>query len=151
LEVNDDGLAARRRQRGLQFPSSPNYAHICDHFYLDCGYEDLSISSDYRLDLPESDRERQQHISYLYHAGRCKLNHCLVKTDSGFKGSGPYLTRPGDVVVVILGGAFCVMLRPHRIMYRLLGEVDLQGAMQGELIKNGERETIIGLQMFDLC
>ncbi|KAH7131259.1 hypothetical protein EDB81DRAFT_660001 [Dactylonectria macrodidyma] len=75
-------------------------------------------------------------------------NRTFITTKDGRMGVGSYLARPGDIVVVMFGAPFCLLLRPVGHQYRLVGDAYIHGIMHGELVEglaqeNEERFEII--------
>lgn len=64
------------------------------------------------------------------------VNRRLFATDNGHLGMGPRQMAPGDVVVILWGGAvpFVLRRRPQGDGYWLIGECYVHGVMFGELI-----------------
>jgi hypothetical protein len=56
----------------------------------------------------------------------------LCTTDTGYICLVPKTVKRGDVVVVLLGCNFPVLLRPDKDMYRVVGECYVHGLMEGE-------------------
>ncbi|KIW00685.1 uncharacterized protein PV09_07869 [Verruconis gallopava] len=79
------------------------------------------------------------------------VNYSFFDTENGFMGIGAYHLKPGDVVTILQGGAFCLVLRPKGEHYQLLGEAYVYGAMEGELVKEDDDGNPIGLQEFGIC
>jgi hypothetical protein len=66
-------------------------------------------------------------------------------------GLGPFFSKPGDVAVVLFGGAMCFVLRPHGLHYELIGDAYVQGAMTGECVKDFMDSTMPIGEKFILC
>lgn len=58
----------------------------------------------------------------------------LITTTTGYIGLTPEDVETGDIVAVILGCDFPVLLRPFGTMYRVVGECYIHGIMSGELL-----------------
>ncbi|KAH6675831.1 heterokaryon incompatibility protein [Halenospora varia] len=62
----------------------------------------------------------------------------------GYLGMGPLMTRPGDVIVVLLGARVPYVLRPvGDRKFFLLGEAYCDGVMDGEILTRRTRELFI--------
>ena len=69
----------------------------------------------------------------------------LVTMDTGFLGLATETALKGDVVVVLFGCNFPVILRPFGNLFKYIGECYVQGLMQGEAIialEQGEYQPI---------
>jgi len=63
-------------------------------------------------------------------------NRTFIVMDNGRLGVGPYLAREGDIVAVLFGAMFCLVLRPvGQQQYRLVGDAYIHGVMHGELVE----------------
>ena len=67
-------------------------------------------------------------------------NRCVFVTERGNLGMGPYAMKVGDMIVVLLGSPFCLVLRrtEDSDKYKLVGDAYVHGAMEGEFIKDVE-------------
>ena len=63
----------------------------------------------------------------------------MITTEKGFLGLAPEAVQKGDVVVIVYGCNFPVVLRRHGDMYRVIGESYVDGIMDGELMEATER------------
>lgn len=68
-----------------------------------------------------------------------RSNYCLQRrffiTPTGRMGLGPYILRPGDLVVILKGGPWPFILRNGNDGdYKLLGQTYVRGIMQGEVV-----------------
>ncbi|KAI1145511.1 HET-domain-containing protein [Nemania diffusa] len=71
----------------------------------------------------------------------------LMTTESGLLGMGPEEARPGDIVAVLFGCSFPVLLRPTgRGTYRLVKPCYVHGLMEGEAIQQYEEGTLKGVE-----
>jgi hypothetical protein len=77
--------------------------------------------------------------------------HCFFETDHGRMGLGPFDSKPGDVVAVLLGGSLCFILRPRGDFFEMIGEAYIQGLMDGQAIEKDEEGNILSLRDFVLC
>jgi hypothetical protein len=59
----------------------------------------------------------------------------LVTTENGYLGLGVNAIQPGDKVFILLGSKSPVALRPSPDGYKVVGEMYLQGVMNGEAMK----------------
>ncbi|EME45912.1 hypothetical protein DOTSEDRAFT_51529 [Dothistroma septosporum NZE10] len=64
-------------------------------------------------------------------------NRTFFATDTGHSGSGPKLTRKGDVAFIMLGGEFVHVLRPVKDDYLYVGAAYVDGMMNGEVFDLG--------------
>jgi hypothetical protein len=89
---------------------------------------------------------RCMHLALLSLAKRA-----LITTETGYLGLAPVAVRSGDVLAILLGCNFPVVLRPYRDdLYQVVGECYVHGLMDGEILsqKNDENPP---LQEFVLC
>ena len=68
------------------------------------------------------------------------LNRRMLMTNTNHIDIGPKLTRAGDVVVILYGGDYPVVLRPVGEAYRVVGECYITGVMNGEAVKKHREE-----------
>lgn len=78
-------------------------------------------------------------ISYLNYCQNCFVGCCFFSTADGYIGLAPKGTRTGDVICVLLGCRFPVVLRPisnasSEQIWQLVGISHVQGLMNGEAI-----------------
>jgi hypothetical protein len=66
----------------------------------------------------------------------------LITTTHGYLGLAPAAVKAGDVVAIVYGCSFPVVLRPHGEMYQVIGESYIDGIMDGELTEAEEREKL---------
>ncbi|QKD62093.2 uncharacterized protein FOBCDRAFT_245448 [Fusarium oxysporum Fo47] len=64
-------------------------------------------------------------------------NRCFFVTGSGSMGMGPFSMKPDDIIVVLFGSPFCLVLRSVQgtDWYNLIGDAYVHGAMDGEFVK----------------
>ncbi|KAH7194790.1 hypothetical protein DER44DRAFT_815458 [Fusarium oxysporum] len=64
-------------------------------------------------------------------------NRCFFVTGSGTMGMGPFFMKPADIIVVLFGSLFCLVLRSVEgtDTYNLIGDANVHGAMDGEFVK----------------
>ncbi|SCO92139.1 uncharacterized protein FRV6_16267 [Fusarium oxysporum] len=64
-------------------------------------------------------------------------NRCFFVTGSGSMGMGPFSMKPDDIIVVLFGSPFCLVLRSVQgtDWYNLIGDSYVHGAMDGEFVK----------------
>jgi len=78
------------------------------------------------------------------------FNKSFIMTSAGRMGIGPYDTRAGDTVSVILGGGVPYIIRNQEAHWEFVGEVYMQGLMNGEAIGACEQglkqEEILNIQ-----
>lgn len=64
----------------------------------------------------------------------------LYRTHNGYVGSGPFSTRPGDVVIIAADGRIPLVLRPvgspEDLKFQLLGDTYVHGIMHGEALRS---------------
>ncbi|EXK79874.1 hypothetical protein FOQG_15552 [Fusarium oxysporum f. sp. raphani 54005] len=65
-------------------------------------------------------------------------NRCFFVTGSGTMGMGPFFMKPADIIVVLFGSPFCLVLRSVQgtDRYNLIGDAYVHGAMDGEFVKS---------------
>jgi hypothetical protein len=63
----------------------------------------------------------------------------LMTTQSGYLGLVPEAAKPGDVVAILYGCNFPVILRPRGETYAMIGEAYVDGIMDGEAMEAQER------------
>ncbi|KAI0169098.1 HET-domain-containing protein [Hypoxylon sp. FL1284] len=66
----------------------------------------------------------------------------LMTTTKGLLGFGPEEARPGDIVAVLFGCSFPVLLRPSGSGYRLVKPCFVYGVMSGEAVVDYQRDVI---------
>jgi hypothetical protein len=66
----------------------------------------------------------------------------LVTTNTGLVGLVPEAVRRGDIVVILLGCNFPVLLRPYGEMYRVVGECYMHGLMEGEFFEGKDEKDL---------
>ncbi|KAI2627785.1 heterokaryon incompatibility protein-domain-containing protein [Hypoxylon sp. NC1633] len=62
-------------------------------------------------------------------------NRTFISTSDGGMGVGPYMAQTGDIIVVMFGAPFCLVLRPVGHRYKLVGDAYVHGAMSGEFVQ----------------
>ncbi|KAK3369983.1 hypothetical protein B0H63DRAFT_402292 [Podospora didyma] len=107
------------------------------------------IPADFMAGTPENTR----YIEFVGPFTRSLMialsNRTFFTLKDGRMGVGPYLAQPGDLVVVLFGAVFCLVLRPvGDNRYRLVGDAYVHGAMSGELV-GGTNDQEDG-QVFEL-
>jgi hypothetical protein len=75
----------------------------------------------------------------------------LITTRTGYLGLAPKAVKPGDVVAILLGSNFPMVLRPYgNNLYHVVGECYIYGLMDGEVLS--QESGCYGLQReFVLC
>ena len=63
-------------------------------------------------------------------------------TEKGYIGEGTNRSRPGDIICVLLGCNYPVILRPIAGHYEFIGEVYVHGIMHGEVIRAMEEGKV---------
>ena len=76
-------------------------------------------------------------------------NRTFFTTAEGRMGLGPYHAGVGDVVAVLLGCPFCIVLRPFGQQYKLVGGAYVYGVMHGELVQGAAQNG--DARVFELC
>ncbi|KAI1402484.1 heterokaryon incompatibility protein-domain-containing protein [Hypoxylon fuscum] len=84
--------------------------------------------------------------SRLTYKDRHNMNLCVISllgrrlmtTETGYMGMVPETVKLGDIIAVLHGCNFPVMLRPHRNGYHLIGECYVHGLMDGEAVLSEE-------------
>jgi hypothetical protein len=97
-------------------------------------------------------QQQQDHALIYYSEIRLFCyNRSLVITEKGFYGLAPLLTRPGDIICVVIGVDVPLMLRPHTGgQLRLLGESYVHGVMEGQVKSMVNRKELL-VQMVNIC
>jgi hypothetical protein len=84
-----------------------------------------------------------RHIRYhLRLAGVTLEGRKLITTETGYLGLVPQCVQKRDVIVVLLGCNFPVLLRRYNDGYRVLGECYIHGLMAGEVFNAQRRESL---------
>jgi hypothetical protein len=119
-----------------------SWRSIADHSVIPVDFEPLV-----------EERERCVHFSmpYFVNVEASLLNRCTVTTECGRMGIGPYNSKVGDVVAILLGGDFCFVLRPNNDQYELVGDAYIHGVMKGELFGGLGVTEMPETQTFTLC
>jgi hypothetical protein len=74
-------------------------------------------------------------LKELDNANKYLRGRSLLRTDSGGMGLGPDTTKPGDEIVILLGGRGAFVVRPSRDgHFQMVGECYLHGFMNGEAL-----------------
>jgi hypothetical protein len=119
----------RERNRAFVIDGEP----LESYFPADPTSESVAKAIEYHL-----------HFAIISMEGR---NFCT--TNTGYICMVPETVERGDVVVVLLGCNFPVLLRPHGSKYRVVGECYVYGLMQGEIF-DGKDDAVIEYQNFVL-
>ena len=80
----------------------------------------------------------------------CIFHRRFFISGRGIMGLCPNNYQEGDIVVILLGCAVPVLLRPHEGRYELVGDIYLYGYMYGKGIDELE-EGKFKLEDFELC
>lgn len=75
------------------------------------------------------------------------MNRAFFVTESGHFGLGPYFVAQGDVVAVLYGSRFPVVLRPRGKDFSFSGTCYAHGIMHGEVLDTREEDEVT----FSLC
>jgi hypothetical protein len=62
----------------------------------------------------------------------------FVTTNTGYLGLAVEAAEKGDIVAIILGCHFPVLLRAHEDHYRVIGECYIHGLMDGEAMNSAD-------------
>ncbi|KAL6406781.1 Heterokaryon incompatibility protein 6, OR allele [Ilyonectria robusta] len=106
-----------------------------------------SIPVDFMPGEPEGTRYAAFVGSFIASLQTAMSNRTFITTQDGRMGAGPFLTRAGDVIVVMFGAPFCLILRPVGHQYQLVGDAYVHGIMHGELVEGLEQDNG---QMFEI-
>jgi hypothetical protein len=128
------------------FPAPPEFEK--QYAVLVEGYP---LPKDFEPELPEEKRPLKFFERYCRCFDECTTNRCFFVTDSMHMGLGPFLTEAGDVVAVLAGGDFCLVLRPKGDYFELVGEAYVHGVMRGELMNRDGNSKLINGREFILC
>ncbi|OAG21808.1 hypothetical protein CC77DRAFT_933549 [Alternaria alternata] len=75
----------------------------------------------------------------------------LITTETGYLGLAPTAVRQGDVVAILFGCRFPMVLRPYLDdMYQVIGECYIHELMDGEMLSQ-ERDGHVSRREFVLC
>ncbi|KAI5371709.1 hypothetical protein J4E82_009593 [Alternaria postmessia] len=75
----------------------------------------------------------------------------LITTETGYLGLAPTAVRQGDVVAILFGCRFPMVLRPYLDdMYQVIGECYIHELMDGEILSQ-ERDGHVSAREFVLC
>ena len=98
-------------------------------------YGETDLATD---ELKEASKDGDAHEWLGSCHGVC-VRRKFFRTAKGYYGLGPSITREGDLLCVLLGGATPFILRPSGDHYNLVGESYVHGLMDGEVIEAMER------------
>ncbi|KAL8998188.1 MAG: hypothetical protein Q9169_002673 [Polycauliona sp. 2 TL-2023] len=105
------------------------------------------------IPFPPSTKEHEDQLIALLDMGTLAVtskHRVLFRTVQGLLGLGAWLTRPGDIVVVLLGGSVPCILRPSGgKRYTYIGGCFIHGIMDDEVIQ-AQRRGEYELQDFEL-
>lgn len=59
----------------------------------------------------------------------------MVSTETGYLGLAPKEVKVGDVVAILFGCSYSVVLRPCRNAFKYIGECYVDGMMDGEAVE----------------
>ncbi|KAK3385530.1 hypothetical protein B0H63DRAFT_473086 [Podospora didyma] len=108
------------------------------------------IPEDFQPDKEEFDRACQFMLPFERNLVQTQMDRCFICTEDGRMGWGPMCARPGDEVVILLGGSFPFVLRLKGQHYELIGDAYVQGVMRGEYVDEVFDELYPG-EWFTLC
>jgi hypothetical protein len=106
-------------------------------------------------ELAGSDEEEKERLSAMITAGMTMNRRRMFVTSTDIMGLGPWNAEEGDLVVVLFGCKFPVVLREisgsdGRKRVILIGESYVEGFMEGEAIAS-LRENKFSAEEFDIC
>ncbi|KAI7758883.1 hypothetical protein LZL87_009878 [Fusarium oxysporum] len=83
------------------------------------------------------DRSIEYTAPFSKSVGNASSNRCFFVTGSGSMGMGPFSMKPANIIVVLFGSPFCLVLRSVQgtDSYNLIGDAYVHGAMNGEFVK----------------
>jgi hypothetical protein len=100
-------------------------------------------------ELIAGDDDEKKQLSAVLEAGLMMNRRRLFLSNSDLVGLAPWNSVDGDLVCVLLGCRFPVVLRREEDHYVLVGEAFIDGFMDGEAIV-GLREEEFGLESFEI-
>ncbi len=106
--------------------------------------QDISLGS------PNGMRASDFSLPFLRSLEKSMGNRTFFTTSEGRMGLGPYHACAGDVVAVLFGCAFCIVLRPCGRQYKLVGPAYVHGVMHGELIHGPGAAQNEDVRVFEL-
>jgi hypothetical protein len=115
------------------FPAPDEYAGK-----LDVVFGEKPVDPDFMTSAPESVRYTSFVEPYMRSLQAAMTNRTFITINGGYErrmGVGPHEAQPGDIVAVLFGAVFCVVLRPVEGRFRLVGDAYVQGIMRGEKLK----------------
>jgi hypothetical protein len=92
---------------------------------------------------PVGSKERAEayYSAFNRQFGRCVDCRCVFETDTGYIGIGPGVTMPGDVVAVLHGSDFPLVLEPVESTFGIVGDAYVHGIMRGELVDGSKQDS----------
>lgn len=91
----------------------------------------------------------QENLSFVASFQQATRNRRFFVTEEGHMGLGPRLTKPGDLVCVLLGSQVPFILRAVGDWDVLVGECYCHGVMEGEAVRGLDEGKVV-LQEFVL-
>lgn len=78
------------------------------------------------------------------------LGRALLQTDDQRFALGPELSRPGDIIAILIGCSSAIVLRPTMDnMYQVIGDAYCQGYMNGEALLGPLPESWEGVEVYN--
>lgn len=153
-----DVVLVPREQNGVDvcralYPDSPDQCTYGD-IIQDLGPVWLQIYAEKiyrRAGLERNKRRRQKELNMAAElldimCSRSR-NTRLIVTDTGYVGSAPEGSQPGDEICVLYGGKTMYVVRPHDdgVYHTYIGEAYVSGLMEGEALDAGfkQRELLL--------
>ncbi len=110
---------------------------------------ELPIPQDFLPGSPHALRFFNFSVPFARSLEKSMGNRTFFTTVGGRMGLGSYHACVGDVVTVLLGCPFCIVLRPFRQQYKLVGGAYVHGVMHGELVHGAAQNQDV--RVFELC
>jgi hypothetical protein len=87
------------------------------------------------MDQTQGDTETTKAAHYQFALMRACLNRLVFATSSGHFGLGPQTTKDGDIVAILYGCQWPVVLRKIEAYYKVIGLSYVHGLMYGEAVR----------------
>ncbi|KAF5621064.1 heterokaryon incompatibility 6 OR allele [Fusarium tjaetaba] len=100
-------------------------------------FEQKPVPDNFMPEASRIDRFIQYVTPFSKSMENASSNRCFFVTESGGMGMGPFSTKPDDIIVVLFGSPFCLVLRSVQgtDCYSLIGDAYVHGAMDGGFVK----------------
>ncbi|CVL06852.1 uncharacterized protein FMAN_11946 [Fusarium mangiferae] len=117
-------------------PSYPAPAEFVD--MMQAVFEQKPVPESFIHEGSRIDRWIQYTAPFSKSIENASSNRCFFVTESGGMGMGPFSMKPGDIIVVLFGSPFCLVLRSVQgtDRFNLIGDAYVHGAMGGEFVKS---------------